>query len=153
MTLYDVIRRIEASAAIQPSVNMIVRQDVYRLNDISDAKYGVFAWLQGQHRGAIGQSFRTYTFTLFYVDRLAAVEPLDDTAAADMEAVQSVAVETIDNVIKTLAETMKVDAYTFRTFNQRFSDQCAGAYAEVELSAPIDDHCAEPHNFRQITII
>ena len=151
MTLYDVIGAIEAAAARQPSVNMIVRQDIYRLNDIADARYGVFGWLQGQHRGATQRSTRTYGFTLFYVDRLIEGEPLDDTAAAGMEAVQSVAVETLDNIVKALAAAgIMAEPYTFRTFNQRFADQCAGAYVEVELTAELSVICEHEYIEKQI---
>lgn len=153
MTLYDVIGAIEAAAARQPSVNMIVRQDIYRLNDIADARYGVFGWLQGQHRGATQRSTRTYGFTLFYVDRLIEGEPLDDTAAAGMEAVQSVAVETLDNIVKALAaEGIMPEPYTFRTFNQRFADQCAGAYVEVELTAELDYVCGNNYKDKIVDI-
>ena len=153
LTLYDVIGAIEAAAARQPSVNMIVRQDIYRLNDIADARYGVFGWLQGQHRGATQRSTRSYGFTLFYVDRLIEGEPLDNTEAAGMEAVQSVAIETLDNILKTLAaEGIMPEPYTFRTFNQRFADQCAGAYVEVELTATINVTCESDYKDKIVII-
>lgn len=153
MTLYDVIKRLEAAAAQQPSVNMIVRQDIYRLNDVADARYGVFGWLQGQHRGDTSRSTRTYGFTLFFVDRLIEGEPLDDTEAAGMEAVQSVAVETLDNILKTLAaDGLRVEPYVFRTFNQRFADQCAGAYVEAEIVAPINVVCEDIYEYNNVII-
>lgn len=154
MTLYDVIAKIEEAAAAQPSVNMIVRQDVYRLNDVAAARYGVFAWLQGQHRRNLAASTRTYAFTFFYVDRLAASEAGDDTAAANTEAVQSVAVETLDNILRTLRQAgVTCSEYTCRTFSQRFADQCAGAYVEVEMTAPVEDICEDAFNEKQITTI
>ena len=50
MKLLDVIRIMEVAAGTQPAVNMIVRNDIFRLNTYADARYGVFAWTQGQHQ-------------------------------------------------------------------------------------------------------
>ena len=43
MTLKEAIKVIEVVASQQPSVNMIVENDVFRLNAKADARYGVFA--------------------------------------------------------------------------------------------------------------
>ena len=45
MTLLEVIRTIEGMAMRQPTIHSIVRNDVFRLNALPDARYGVFAWL------------------------------------------------------------------------------------------------------------
>ena len=68
MTLFETIRAIEAAASRQPSVNMIVRNDVFRLNAAPAARYGVFAWTQQQH--VLTDDLMTFAFSLFYVDRL-----------------------------------------------------------------------------------
>ena len=70
MTLYEIIRRIEATAAKQPAVNMIVENDIFKLNACADARYGVFAWTQGAHTASTESDERRFQFSLFYVDRL-----------------------------------------------------------------------------------
>ena len=72
MNLLQTIRAIEKTAALQPGVQSIVRNDVFRLNASPVAKYGVFAWLQNEHSTTEDSSFITYNFTFFYVDRLTA---------------------------------------------------------------------------------
>lgn len=129
MTLAETIRIIERVAKNQPSVNMIVRNDIFRLNTYADAKYGVFAWTQGQH--IIGEDLQTFAFTFFYVDRLT------ENKGNEIE-VQSVGVQTLDNIIKTLSDLgLFLDGeWTAQTFNQRFLDECAGVFANVRLQVP-----------------
>ena len=137
MTVAEAVRSIEVVAAAQPSVNMIVRNDVFRLNATSDARYGVFAWTQGQHAENIDDPLVSYVFTLFYVDRLT------EDQGNEIE-VESVAIQTLDNVIRTLIDRgFEADGWTFTTFNQRFLDECAGAYARVTVRVPVGGTCAE----------
>lgn len=140
MTLYEVIKTIEAVAGQQPSVNMIVRNDVFRLNAVPDARYGVFAWLQGQHSTEIDEERTSYSFTFFYVDRLT------ENHGNQIE-IQSVGIRTLDNIIRTLdAKGMMVSGtYSFTAFNQRFLDDCAGVFCNVTISAlndcePMEDY-------------
>ena len=70
MTLLELIKAMEVVASHQPSINMVVENDIFRLNNKADAKYGVFAFVQGQHSTSIDSNVITYAFTLFYVDRL-----------------------------------------------------------------------------------
>ena len=42
MTLVEVIKVIEVIAARQPSVRMIIENDVFRINEKADARYGIF---------------------------------------------------------------------------------------------------------------
>ena len=142
MTLLETIRSIESVASQQPPVNMIVRNDIFRLNAVPDARYGVFAWLQREHSGNVASSLFTYAFTFFYVDRLT------EDKSNQME-VQSVGIETLDNIIRTLDEKgVSVDSdYTIQVFNQKFSDECAGAFCNVRLSVPVASACPEEYDF------
>lgn len=138
MTLFEVIRAAEAAAARQPSVNMVVRNDIFRLNTIQDAKYGVFAWTQGQHQGNLDGSVIIYQFTFFYVDRLTSDK------SNEVE-VQSVGVETLTNILRSL-DDMGVylnGSYTLQPFNQRFLDECAGVFTNVRLEVPVGSVCTE----------
>ena len=137
MTLKEAIKVIELVASHQPSVNMIVENDVFRLNAKPDAKYGVFAWLQGQHSTSIDSNTLSLQFTFFYVDRL-------KSDRGNQVEVQSVGIQTLDNILRKLDELgMWVSNYTFQAFNQRFVDECAGVFCNVTIDIPISSACSD----------
>lgn len=139
MTLAQLIRLFEGIAKEQPSINMIVQQDVFRINSAPSLKYGVFAWTQGQHSGNIN-GMQTYSFSLFYVDRL-----LEDLS--NQIEIQSVGCETLGNILRALDEyDVEVGNYTMQTFNQRFTDECAGVFCNVTLSVLPTSSCAEEYS-------
>lgn len=136
MTLAQLIRLFEGIAKEQPSINMIVQNDVFRINSAPSLKYGVFAWTQGQHSGSIN-GMQTYSFSLFYVDRL-------KQDLSNQIEIQSVGCETISNILRRLDEyDVEVGNYTIQTFNQRFTDECAGVFCNVTLSVLSTMGCAE----------
>ena len=138
MTLTQVIHTIELVAGGQPTIHSIVRNDIFRLNALPDAKYGVFGWTQGQHASEIGSSLITYRFTFFYIDRLTA-------DLGNQVEIQSVGIQALDNIIR-LLEGMgmeSVSEITYTTFNQRFHDECAGVFASVALQVPVQGLCGE----------
>ena len=138
MTLLETIKAMEMVASQQPSVNMIVENDVFRLNEKADARYGVFAFVQGQHSASVDSSLITYAFTMFYVDRL-------KNDLSNQIEIQSVGIQTLDNIIRMLDErgiTPMTD-YSFQVFNQRFLDECAGVFCNVSLSVPAGSLCPE----------
>ena len=141
MTLAQVIDIFEKVAMQQPSINMIVQNDVFRINSSPSLKYGVFAWTQGQHSGSIA-GMTSYAFSFFYVDRL------KDDLSNQVE-VQSVGCETIGNILRALEEyDIEVGNYTMQTFNQRFTDECAGVFCNVTLSVPQVSACPETYGER-----
>lgn len=138
MTLYETIQAIERVASSMREVNMIVRNDIFRLNAAPEAKYGVFGWLQQQHRSAANSSFIVYQFTFFYVDRLT------ENKGNELE-VQSTGIRCLDAIIKKLYD-LGIEAendYTFQTFNQRFADECAGVWCGVSLAVPVSGGCLD----------
>lgn len=139
MTLAQLIRLFEGIAKEQPSINMIVQQDVFRINSAPSLNYGVFAWTQGQHSGSIN-GMSAYSFRLFYVDRL------KEDLSNQIE-IQSVGCETIGNILRMLDEyDVEVGNYTMQTFNQRFTDECAGVFCNVTLSVFPTIGCAETYD-------
>lgn len=141
MTLLEFIKILEGVAADQPAVKMIVQDSVFRLNDNPSDKYGAFVWTQGQHSEGLDTDFRTLRFSLFYVDRL-----LNDKS--NQAEVQSTGFEVLSNIIRTLAEEFGVNEWSIDTFTQRFTDECAGAWATVSFLVPINGGCpAEFENF------
>lgn len=138
MTLQQVIKAFEVIASQQPSVNMIVQNDIFRLNSKSDARYGVFGWTQGQHSTSADSSMFTYSFVFFYVDRL------KNDRSNEIE-VQSVGIQTLDNILRKLEDfdIFVSSSYSFQTFNQRFLDECAGVFCNVSLQVPVTSLCSE----------
>lgn len=147
MTLKEVIKRIEGVASSQPTVNMIVRNDVFRLNGCHDAKYGAFAWLQQPHSETLDDDQIGYAFTLFYVDRL------NEDKSNEID-VESVAVSTLGNIIRSLADYgIYAESWAYTTFNQRFHDECAGAFCNVTFYVNNSSVCDEDFSVRTIKII
>lgn len=141
MTLLDTIRLMESIAAAQPTVNMIVRQDARRLNDCPDARYGAFAWVQGTHTRPVGSDTIVYQFSVFYIDRLTA-DRKNETE------IQSVGVQTLDNVIRGLYDTAGVYDITdvaYTPFDYRFADECAGVYATIRIEVSAESDCVEDY--------
>ena len=141
MTLVELIKTMEAVASHQPSINMVVENDVFRLNNKSDARYGVFAFVQGQHSTTIDSSIITYAFTLFYVDRL-------KNDRSNQIEIQSVGIQTLNNIIRQLDDLgiCSEQTISFQVFNQRFLDECAGVFCNVNLSVPVDSLCPDVIN-------
>lgn len=144
MTLRDTIALIERTAAAQPAVNMIVRGDIYKLNACPDARYGAFAWTQETHREALEDYGPAFAFVFVYADRLT------EDGGNQVE-VQSTAVETLRNIIRSLADTLEITEWTYDTFNQRFADLCAGAFARLTIRVPAETVC--PEDFDETTEI
>ena len=138
MTLQELIKTLEVIASNQPAINMIVENDIFRLNNKADAKYGVFAFVQREHSSSIDSNVIDYSFTLFYVDRL-------KNDRSNQIEIQSVGIQTLDNIIRQLDDLgiFADTQYTFQVFNQRFLDECAGVFCNVTLSVPVGSLCAE----------
>jgi hypothetical protein len=138
MTLVDLIKTLELVASHQPSVKMVVENDIFRLNNKADARYGVFAFVQGLHSTSVGSSVMSYAFTLYYVDRL-------KNDRSNQIEIQSVGIQTLDNIIRQLDDLgiYTETSYSFHVFNQRFLDECAGVFCNVTLQVPVGSVCPE----------
>lgn len=138
MTLLETIKAMEVIASRQPSIKMIVENDIFRLNTRADARYGVFAFVQGEHSTAIDTNVITYAFTLFYVDRL-------KNDRSNQIEIQSTGIQTLDNILRTMDEAgiYAETGYSFQVFNQRFVDDCAGVMCRVSLSVPLTGICSD----------
>lgn len=140
-TLRDVVRAMEAAASYLPQVSSCVPNDIYRLNVIPDARYGVFGWTQGQHYRNEDAEQVQYRFNLFYVDRLT-------HDRGNEAAVQSVGVDTLAAVLAALDDIgLYSSQVSFDAFTERFTDECAGIMASVVIYAPVALLCAEGGDF------
>ena len=141
MNLNQVIRAIEKTAAMQPPVGSIVRNDVFRINASQAVRYGAFAWLQGEHTTSGDGNLMQWAFTFFYVDRL-------NKDKGNEVPIQSTGIEVLENILRQL-EALGIFAgdYSFQTFNQRFTDECAGVFCRVTLETTKDSVCPEYWEF------
>lgn len=143
MNLLQTIQIIERTAAEQPLVGTVVRNDVFRLNASPVVRYGAFAWLQNEHSTSEDSGLITFNFTFFYVDRLLADK-------SNEVQIQSQGIETLENILHALAgKGLFAGSYTYRTFNQRFADECAGVFCNVTLETAKDTLCAEAYEYLQ----
>lgn len=138
MTLLETINFLNHIAATQPNVNGIVETgDIYDLNkDEYQQKYSAFCVTQNTH--SVGEEFTTFSFTLFYVDRLT----LDKSNKIE---IQSTAVEFFGNFIKTVMEKYKWLDWSngeVTTFTEKFSAECAGAYMNCNITTVNQSLCA-----------
>lgn len=125
---------------MQPSVKMVVPNDIFRLNATPSAEYAVFGWTQGQHSIGADDSYVTYSFTFFYVDRLT------EDKGNQLE-IQSIGITVLDNIIRTIIQAgiQVAGSYTFTSFNQRFVDECAGVFCAISLRVPLDSLCEDTY--------
>jgi hypothetical protein len=138
MTLVETINLLNWIAQNQPNVNGVVETgDIYDLNkEEFQQKYAAFCVQQNTH--TVTQDFTTFSFTLFYVDRLT----LDKSNKIE---IQSTAVEFFSNLIKTIMT--KFDNLDFTngevtTFTERFSAECAGAFMNCRITTANKSLCA-----------
>lgn len=138
MTLVEVVKAIETAAIAEPSVALVIPNDIFRLNAKPDAEYGVFAWTQQTHSMPESDDILTFAFALFYVDRLT------EDKRNELE-IQSVGISTISDVLRKLdaAGVYQTGDATFQTFNQRFMDECAGVWCNVRLQVPAGWVCPD----------
>lgn len=129
MTLLELINIIKDVGTAQPEINTIVENDIFLLNEMADAKYGVFAYTQGEHTSSAERDNITYNFTFFFVDLLT-----DDRS--NMTELQSKAIEVLDNILYALYNVgdITIGNYSFQPFNRRFTDDCAGCWVDVAIT-------------------
>ena len=138
MTLLETINLLNWIAKNQPNVNGIVESgDIFDLNkDEYQQKYSAFCVTQNTHN--VGEEFTTYSFTLFYVDRLT----LDKSNKLE---IQSTAVQFFGNLIKTIMQKFDRLNWTngdVTTFTEKFSAECAGGYMTCSITTPNNSLCA-----------
>lgn len=141
MTLLETITVLNLIAEYQPNVNGIVESgDIFDLNkDEYQQKYSAFCVTQNTH--TIDEYFTTYSFTLYYVDRLT----LDKSNKIE---IQSNAMEFFSNFINTIIgnidelNILDITNGDVVTFTEKFSAECAGAYMVCNITTPNTSLCS-----------
>lgn len=147
MTLYDIIQTIESEAMAQPTINMIVENDPYKLDAEPSAEYALFAFRQTEHTANTDYTTITYGFEFFYIDRLT-------NDMRNQVEIQSVGLQTLDNIVRNLVDKgLYIEEYRFTPFYQKFVDECSGMMCALNIIAPITSLCAEVNEEKTTTII
>lgn len=138
MTLFDIIRNLQAIAAQEPSVRSVSDGDIYdALNAAVDIKYGVFHITQDTH--TTNGDLDVWGLNLFYIDRL-----LDNNE--NRLSIQSAGITILENVLKRFADTFGAEYLNnivYTPFTQRFKDNCAGVFCKISISTVMDNLCEE----------
>ena len=138
MTLFDIIRNLQAIAAQEPSVRSVSDGDIYdALNAAVDIKYGVFHITQDTH--TTNGDLDVWGLNLFFIDRL-----LDN--GENRLSIQSAGITILENVLKRFADTFGAEYMNnivYTPFTQRFKDNCAGVFCKISVSTVMDNLCAE----------
>ena len=138
MTLFDIIRNLQAIAAQEPSVRSVSDGDIYdALNAAVDIKYGVFHITQDTH--STNGDLDVWGLNLFYIDRL-----LDNNE--NRLSIQSAGITILENVLKRFADTFGAEYLNnivYTPFTQRFKDNCAGVFCKISISTVMDNLCEE----------
>lgn len=138
MTLKEIFDSLNDIAVSQPDINDVVKSgNIYDLNSEREAKYSVFCATQGTHSYDFTNGYNTFNFILYYVDRL-------QSDGDNKIEVQSTAIETLKNIIRTFSNKYDVDITTasFEVFTESFSSLCAGAYTTISIEVD-DENCLE----------
>ena len=141
MTLFDIIRNLQAIAAQEPSVRSVSDGDIYdALNAAVDIKYGVFHITQDTHtNNPTNGDLDQWGLNLFYIDRL-----LDNNE--NRLSIQSAGITILENVLKRFADTFGAEYLNnivYTPFTQRFKDNCAGVFCKISISTVMDNLCEE----------
>lgn len=134
--LKKIIYYLVQAAKGQPNLNTVMLHDIYRLNHLPDIRYGAFVIETEQGVNTLPNSLFRFNFVLYYVDRLT----VDKKNMLD---VQSTGIDVLHNILVSLPEEIDLITSTYRVFDQKFKDDCAGAYATVTLDVPANYDCVD----------
>lgn len=138
MTLFQLYKELEKIALKQPNIRTVTYNDIYRaMNGNPHVVYGVFHIMQTIHRQ--DDEFDYYGLRLFYCDRL------KDDLDSNVLQIQSIAKDTLSNIIKTFCEEndASYEEIEFTPWTEKFLDLDAGMYATIEFEIPLDNTCVE----------
>ena len=107
-------------------------QDIYQINNNPDISYPVLVIESDETRETL--DLWQYRFRLTYVDILAE----DQSNLID---IQSTGMELLSKLLRNIPENWNLTSSSYRTFLQRFNDECSGVYCWITLEVPKEDIC------------
>lgn len=113
-------------------IKTVFVQDIYQINNNPDISYPVLVIESDETRETL--DLWQYRFRLTYVDILAE----DQSNLID---IQSTGMELLSKLLRGIPENWNLTSSSYRTFLQRFNDECSGAYCWITLEVPKEDIC------------
>lgn len=113
-------------------IKTVFVQDIYQINNNPDISYPVLVIESDETRETL--DLWQYRFRLTYVDILAEDQsnPID---------IQSTGMELLSKLLRDIPENWNLTSSSYRTFLQRFNDECSGVYCWITLEVPKEDIC------------
>lgn len=140
-SLKEVVRTLKSVCMLQPAVNSVAEGNSYDIwNGNRQVRYASVVIQQLKHTEIIEDNgIIRYRFYLIYADRL--VHNLEENRLE----IQSNAIDVLKNIIWTIDNEVDWEwkKITYQTFTQKFADELAGAYADVEIEVPASYMCPE----------
>ena len=113
-------------------IKTVFVQDIYQINNNPDISYPVLVIESDETRETL--DLWQYRFRLTYVDILAE----DQSNLID---IQSTGMELLSTLLRNIPENWNLTSSSYRTFLQRFNDECSGVYCWITLEVPKGDIC------------
>ena len=113
-------------------IKTVFVQDIYQINNNPDISYPVLEIESDETRETL--DLWQYRFRLTYVDILAE----DQSNLID---IQSTGMELLSKLLRNIPENWNLTSSSYRTFLQRFNDECSGVYCWITLEVPKEDIC------------
>ena len=113
-------------------IKTVFVQDIYQINNNPDISYPVLVIESDETRETL--DLWQYRFRLTYVDILAE----DQSNLID---IQSTGMELLSKLLRNIPENWNLTSSSYRTFLQRFNDECSGASCWITLEVPKEDIC------------
>ena len=113
-------------------IKTVFVQDIYQINNNPDISYPVLVIESDETRETL--DLWQYRFRLTYVDILAE----DQSNLID---IQSTGMELLSKLLRDIPENWNLTSSSYRTFLQRFNDECSGMYCWITLEVPKEDIC------------
>lgn len=113
-------------------IKTVFVQDIYQINNNPDISYPVLVIESDETRETL--DLWQYRFRLTYVDILAE----DQSNLID---IQSTGMELLSKLLRDVPENWNLTSSSYRTFLQRFNDECSGVYCWMTLEVPKEDIC------------
>lgn len=113
-------------------IKTVFVQDIYQINNNPDISYPVLVIESDETRETL--DLWQYRFRLTYVDILAE----DQSNLID---IQSTGMELLSKLLRDIPENWNLTSSSYRTFLQRFNDECSGVYCWITLEVPKEGIC------------
>lgn len=129
MTLYEIVNEFLDIARKQPNIGYVNCGDIYSINSIPNLDYGVFFVTQTNH--SQDENTVSYSLTLYYIDRLLP----DESNRLQIQSQGILVLNNIINIFNNLNDEAQIEYdINYTTFTHRFTDNCAGVFANVTIT-------------------